>query len=265
MQSGSSPSQSRSKCQKRIIAIGVCWNSSPRGLVLRAQAVTLAQGDGRRRVRCKSKPHLLSSSTSSLSVTMGDDFLRLVSQANPAARQYHPANGGYPPSSSTSPYYNSATSTSAQLDPFFDDEDDVPDSAFGRPAAMQSKESGLPLARSGAAPAGMHVGPDGDILQDWDDEAQPPPGQRPFNGSALFPGTAAAPSQPRAKASRRQFKWRWPWKKEEEVLTGERLIALNNLSANAEYRSNYVSTSKYNAATFLPKFLFGEFIHSLNS
>ncbi|KAK7459477.1 aminophospholipid translocase [Stygiomarasmius scandens] len=35
--------------------------------------------------------------------------------------------------------------------PFFDDE---PDSAFGRPFPMHSQESSLPLARSGAPPAG---------------------------------------------------------------------------------------------------------------
>ena len=187
---------------------------------------------------------------------MSDDFLRLVSQANPAARQYQPANGGYPPSSSTSPYHQQTDS--AQLDPFFDDEDDVPDSAFGRPAAMQSKESGLPLARSGAAPAGMHIAPDGDILQDWDDEVQQPPaGSNPFNGSASFPGRGPPSSQPKAKAPRRPWKWKWPWNREETVLTGERVVALNNPAANGEFSSNYVSTSKYNAVTFVPKFLFG--------
>lgn len=185
-------------------------------------------------------------------MTMSDDFLRLVSQANPASRQYQPANGGYPPSSSS---FHHNTSDSAQLDPFFDDEDDVPDSAFGRPAAMESKESGLPLTRSAAPPAGMQMAANGDILQDWDDEVQQPPaGSHPFNGSATFPGGAPPPSQPKLKAP---WKWKWPWKREETVLAGERVIALNNSTANGEFCSNYVSTSKYNAATFLPKFFFG--------
>ena len=89
---------------------------------------------------------VLTASLSSSSLdTMSDDFVRLVSQANPASRnQYQPANAGYPPSSSPP----------QALDPFFDDDDDVPDSAFGRPPAMQSKESGLPFAGSGAPPAG---------------------------------------------------------------------------------------------------------------
>ena len=50
---------------------------------------------------------------------MSDDFVRLVSQANPATRkQYQPANTGYPPSSSPQ-----------VLDPFFDDDDDGQDDA----------------------------------------------------------------------------------------------------------------------------------------
>ncbi|KAI0820969.1 calcium transporting ATPase [Irpex lacteus] len=183
---------------------------------------------------------------------MADDFVRLVSQANPALRQYQPAGNGYPPSSSSYHTHND----SSQLDPFFDDEDDVPDSAFGRPAAMMSKESGLPLATSAAPPAGHgSIAPDGDILQDWDDV---PETQQPYAGSASFPGSSghAATS---TKPPKRRRKWKWPWKKEEEVLEGERVIALNNAAANSEYRSNYVSTSKYNAATFLPKFLFEQF------
>ena len=176
---------------------------------------------------------------------MGDDFLRLVSQANPASRQYQPANGGYPPGTSTD--------LSSQLDPFFDDEDDIPDSAFGRPPAMQSKESGLPLARAGATPAGY--GADKDILQDWDDDL-PPPAAQPYPGAPDFSGPP--PTTPREKpVAKRRRKWKWPWKREEKVLTGERLIALNNSIANDEFCSNYVSTSKYNAATFIPKFLFG--------
>lgn len=183
---------------------------------------------------------------------MSDDFVRLVSQSNPASRQqYQPANGAYPPSSSASLYHNS----SGQLDPFFDDEDDIPDSAFGRStAAMQSKESGLPLTRSAAAPAG--VAPDGDILQDWDDDDVPPPATQSFGGATHFSDPSTIPNKDRTVAKRKR-KWKWPWKKEEEILEGERLIALNNSTANSEFCSNYVSTSKYNAITFIPKFFYG--------
>lgn len=189
--------------------------------------------------------------------TMGDDFLRLVSQANPATRQYQPANNGYPPSASTAGPYTDR-SPQQLMDPFFDDEDEnIPDSAFGRPAPMQSQESDLPLARSAAPPAG--VGPSSSsngLPQGWnfdDDDFQPANGQR-------FPGPSDPKRQkPAPKSSRfKVSKWKWPWKKE-KVLTGERVVALNNSVANAEFCSNFVSTSKYNLMTFLPKFLFGEY------
>ncbi len=189
---------------------------------------------------------------------MSDDFVRLVSQANPASRQqYQPANGGYPPSSSP-PH---------AMDPFFDDDDDVPDSAFGRPAAMQSKESGLPLARSGAPPAGFGnsqlslpttIPPDS---WSFDDDQ---PSSKPFTGSASFPGPSGSGSAPQKhkRAPSKSFKKRlgdikWPWQRKEKVLTGNRVIALNNPEANAEFCNNYVSTSKYNLASFVPKFLLG--------
>ncbi|PPR02401.1 hypothetical protein CVT26_011369 [Gymnopilus dilepis] len=187
---------------------------------------------------------------------MSEDFLRLVSQANPATRQYQPANNGYPPHGTAGPYSDNSPQL---MDPFFDDEDEnVPDSAFGRPAPMHSQESGLPLARSAAPPAG--VGPSSStngLPQGWnfdDDDFQPSNGQ-------AFPGRSKpSTSQPiTSKLSRfKSRKWKWPWEKE-KVLTGERVIALNNSLANAEFSSNFVSTSKYNLATFLPKFLYEQF------
>ncbi|KAL0956262.1 hypothetical protein HGRIS_002416 [Hohenbuehelia grisea] len=191
---------------------------------------------------------------------MSDDFMRLVSQANPAARQYQPANNGYPPPSSTAPYPDNSPQL---LDPFFDDDDEnVPDSAFGRPAPMQSQESGLPLARSAAPPAGVGASapplPASGAPQGWDfdDDDLQPPGNS-FAGSSAFPGT---PNTPKSNISSRarNWKWRWPWAKEVE-LTGERVIVLNNAAANAHYASNFVSTSKYNLVTFVPKFLAEQF------
>ncbi|KAL4252396.1 Phospholipid-transporting ATPase [Abortiporus biennis] len=193
---------------------------------------------------------------------MSDDFVRLVSQANPAMRQqYQPANNGYPPSTSLQPPTQYSNNQSGQLDPFFDDDDEVmPDSAFAsRHDAMQSQESGLPLARNAALPAGhgsnlgdksqLSLPPHQDIISDWDeDNTAAPASSTPFSG---FPG------EKKPKSGRWKFKW--PWKKEEKEMTGERLIALNNSTANADFCSNYVSTSKYNAITFVPKFLFEQF------
>ncbi|KAI0687946.1 phospholipid-translocating P-type ATPase [Cerioporus squamosus] len=185
---------------------------------------------------------------------MSDDFVRLVSQANPASRtQYQPANTGYPPSGSSPPQ---------ALDPFFDDDDDLPDSAFGRPPAMQSKESGLPLARSGAPPAGLGnsqlslpttIQPD---QWSFDDDQ---PSSKPFQGSASFPGPSNNRTHQRKPSKSLKRRWRWPWDRKEQVLTGNRVVALNNPGANGDFCNNYVSTSKYNLATFVPKFLFEQF------
>lgn len=185
---------------------------------------------------------------------MSDDFLRLVSQANPAAntKQYQPANG-YPPAAQYAD-----NSNSSPMDPFFDDDDDnVPDSAFGRSLPMQSQESGFPLTRAAVPPAGS--GPSktslGDgIPQGWnfdDDDFQP---------SNSFPGpsTNSIPATTSHSSRKRRGRWKWPWQKD-KVLTGERIISLNNPDANFEYCSNFVSTSKYNVVTFIPKFLAGEF------
>ncbi|KIK68995.1 hypothetical protein GYMLUDRAFT_35032 [Collybiopsis luxurians FD-317 M1] len=125
---------------------------------------------------------------------------------------------------------------------------------------MQSQESGLPLARSAAPPAGISKSSLGDgVPQGWnfdDDDLQAPNQQRPFQGSRSFPGTSSS-EKPKSKAPRKRT-WRWPWQKE-RVLEGERVIALNNRPANVEFVSNYVSTSKYNMLTFVPKFLTEQF------
>ncbi|KIJ35421.1 hypothetical protein M422DRAFT_262385 [Sphaerobolus stellatus SS14] len=200
---------------------------------------------------------------------MADDFHRLVSQSNPASSsQYRPA---YSPSAAT------PTTANQGLDPFFDDDNDLemtspapphgnggynthkddllgtdlpPDSAFASNyKAMHSTESGLPLSKHTAPPAGHGV------LQGWnfdDTELVLPT----YEGTTAFPGA----NDPRAQMTKKQKplrkKFKLPWQKEQEK-TGERVIALNDEHVNlAEgYCSNYVSTSKYNIATFLPKFL----------
>jgi phospholipid-transporting ATPase len=67
---------------------------------------------------------------------MSNDFAHLVSRANPATRQYQPASSGYPLSHSNfdSPY---AHPSPQAMGPFFDNEGDMTDSAFGHPPAIQ--------------------------------------------------------------------------------------------------------------------------------
>ncbi|KZV75965.1 aminophospholipid-transporting P-type ATPase [Peniophora sp. CONT] len=180
---------------------------------------------------------------------MSDDFVRLVSQANPASG----SNGGYARAGTGG---GTAYPPSQQLmDPFFDDEDE-PDSAFGPGtrgvnAGMQSKESfGAPLKSNAAPMAGASQSKVslGGQPQGWnfdDDEVAVP----------TLP-TVAPHAQKPAKKKRRNVKW--PWTKEEK-LEGERVVALNTPGAGAEFIHNGVSTSKYNVATFGPKFLFEQF------
>ncbi|KAF7362154.1 Phospholipid-transporting ATPase [Mycena venus] len=189
---------------------------------------------------------------------MSDDFLRLVSQANPAARQYQPANG-YPPASVSTPSY--ADHSPQLMDPFFDDDEDVPDSAFGRPppGPMDSQASGLPLTRNAVPPAGSGPSRSGEgVPQGWnfDDDDFRPAGQPAFAGSGSFNGTA--PNSKTKPVPSPKRKWKWPWQKEKAQI-GDRVIALNNASANVDYCSNFVSTSKYNVASFLIKFLTEQF------
>ena len=171
---------------------------------------------------------------------MSDDFVRLVSQANPANNQYQQTSTGYPPKSSRD----------QQLDPFFDDEDDDgPDSAFSRPSPMpmHSQSSGINLTKNAALPAGAS--------QPWSFDDEDPHQTHP--GSTLPSPSGSTLNEKKRKRRIPQIKWEWPWKKKEQVLAGERTIALNNPSTNDGYCSNYVTTSKYNMATFLPKFLLG--------
>ncbi|TFY79586.1 hypothetical protein EWM64_g4423 [Hericium alpestre] len=186
---------------------------------------------------------------------MSDDFVRLVSQANPAlshSNRYQPANNGYPPANS--PYGQHVSPQ--PLDPFFDDDDDVPDSAFGPLPPMQSKESGLHLTANAAPPAGsskLSLPTDG-IPQGWsfdDEDVRLPklPSQQPLRPAQKRKGILGRV---------RKAKWKWPWAKEQE-LVGERIIAFNSPEANSDFLSNYVSTTKYNLVTFVPKFLFEQF------
>ena len=116
---------------------------------------------------------------------------------------------------------------------------------------------GLNILKNSTRNAAPHAGTTQQDMLQWDDYTpQDSHTSQPFAGSASFPGPPPSKSQEKAFKPPAK-KWKWPWAKQEEQLEGERIIALNNPAANSAYCSNYVSTSKYNIATFLPKFLFG--------
>ena len=128
--------------------------------------------------------------------------------------------------------------------------------------APDSMDADIPLAQSGAMPAGSSLGaspmypstPGG--VQGWtgfdeDDEEQ----------LAIGTGSASAAKQ---KGKR---KARDCWEAvltmtgiKKKALTGERTIHIGDQSKNtaSSFINNYVSTSKYNLITFLPKFFFGQ-------
>jgi phospholipid-transporting ATPase len=167
------------------------------------------------------------------------DFNTLVSRVNPAAQYQAPINHGYPPNG------DSERQNIFLIDDDLDEDDktftnETPRASF-KPAGMVSTESGLPLSKNAAPVAGTS----------WmDDEPE-----------LELPRHTKEPLRQRFK---QQWKWRWPWQKE-EVLEGDRVIEVNDEQANhlLGFDSNYVSTSKYNPVTFIPKFLLGMLYSSM--
>jgi phospholipid-transporting ATPase len=174
-----------------------------------------------------------------------DDFARLVSRANPAASrgQYlQPGTAGAP------------SAADYAMDPFFEDEDEsatTPNYPQSMRTAGTPTDSvpNLPLTSNAVPPAGVRQGASATSLpQGWDFQD---------DAVALPPPAVATPlSKPQKKSWKR--KWKWPWEKDTQ-LEGEREIYLNDTPRNdvQNFTSNYVSTSKYNMATFVPKFLTG--------
>ncbi|KAG8901247.1 hypothetical protein FRB99_005456 [Tulasnella sp. 403] len=203
-----------------------------------------------------------------------DDFASLVSRANPAAQQHAYNQAG--PSSSYPPHQPAPVpnvTPQYELDPFFDDEDDqaTPQASATRfnhiqhPTNPQNAVTlidepldstpDLPLAKSAAPPAGTSTftlgeGPQKSWTFDDDDASS-----HRSHGARGLPPPKNTPIRSRLRRT-----WKWPWEKA-KVLAPERKIWLNDRASNETegYCSNYVSTTKYNLVTFLPKFLAEQF------
>ena len=210
-----------------------------------------------------------------MSYNHNDDFANLVSRANPAAQQpsyRQPSSNNnsssYPPQQpGPAPSINSGQYA---LDPFFDDEDELQtphanSTSFNTASAAGSSRqpatllddplestADLPLTKAAVPPAGTNFSLGESSSKQWmfDDDDAPEPTR--FDGRGLPPSNTPV----RTKV-RRNFQWPWAKKK---ILAPERKIWLNDTASNdAEgYCSNYVSTTKYNLITFVPKFLGGE-------
>jgi phospholipid-transporting ATPase len=180
------------------------------------------------------------------------DFNALVARANPAAAQYQPTRThNYPPDSD-----------SRQEIFLIDDDDEEKDFGLGGPghspvqpgasfrqapmASMNSMNSTSPLAANAQQPAGTSMNDGGSSWLDDDAELEELPQQRQ--------------KEKLGKRLKERFKFQMPWNKEEKF-EGERIILLNDEVGNhaQKFPNNYVSTSKYNVVTFIPKFLAEQF------
>jgi phospholipid-transporting ATPase len=111
----------------------------------------------------------------------------------------------------------------------------------------------LPLTQTGVAPAGLMTTPP--------IEGAPPPAQADTHAPSNPPADDAGSGH-----SRDSSRWNFPSfhfgrAPVDPATLGPRIIHLNDVPANAaqKFMNNHVSTAKYNAATFLPKFLFEQF------
>jgi phospholipid-transporting ATPase len=227
---------------------------------------------------------------------MSSDFERLVSSANPAAaRAYQPSSGvARPPRASLdknpfliddfdedddaitpdSRFHGPAQQASSSQAAYGSQRPNPAMNPLEDPIDAYGASNSLARGLSTTSKRSVHGSgqPEGWIF-DADTPSNNPStlmvnrNGSAFDGSKLFNGTINESSeglrvggQQRRKRSVFSFKktWKWPWEKE-KVLMGERIIFLNDEGANADsgFVSNYVSTSKYNMATFLPKFLYG--------
>jgi hypothetical protein len=131
------------------------------------------------------------------------------------------------------------------------------------PSGFQDSDiSQIPFRSRGAPPAGTSDPPAAaasssrGVLKIWtfdEDNVFQSPSSNDLGMSPAVSGTSLPTAGPR-RGKRR--KWRWPWQ-EEPRPTGDRIVALNDETRNADYLSNAVSMSKYNLLTFVPKFFTG--------
>ncbi|WVF71294.1 hypothetical protein IAT40_006097 [Kwoniella sp. CBS 6097] len=230
----------------------------------------------------------------------GDDEPNLFSPAT--ATPYSQGGRNVPGSSGSAaggPGQHRGPQQGYALDPFFDDDDEYgqPSSAGGYMAPQSSStvnvsrpfgrsdpslmESSMPLAQSGAVPAGF-AGPSDDK------QYHPSSSSKPYGASgdpfeddeqpSAYQFTSTGPySQPRRSRWQKikdDYLTDVDWTFGVNALLGRRgrfdgvprEIALNDPEANRVkgFEKNSVTTGKYGPITFLPKFLFAEFSRSAN-
>ncbi|KAK5174615.1 aminophospholipid translocase [Saxophila tyrrhenica] len=138
------------------------------------------------------------------------------------------------------------------------DEDNVPGLPLNNKANHRSRNSILSLGGgiTGRMKNALGMGPDYSEM----DLPLTEQGVHRMDSDSTSPDQQAAVKKRKTPGS--TFKFGIPGRNKVDPATlGPRIIHLNNPPANAtnKYVDNHVSTTKYNAATFLPKFLFEQF------
>lgn len=137
---------------------------------------------------------------------------------------------------------------------------------YGRPAYDRNGGSAYsgnaPLTSNAQVPAGHGMGQIGEtgrpVQQSGmlDDDEEIIAARTKMSKKKAAPGVGIAETVKEAiKEAKRRMKGG------HKMYTGERMIHINNQPLNdaSKFCNNYVSTSKYNLVTFLPKFFIGEF------
>jgi phospholipid-transporting ATPase len=200
-----------------------------------------------------------------------DDFVGGSETTHPSVK--NPALGGVPGSAPLRPPYMadanrnySQTSGLGNYQRYADDLDDLPSEAQSYYQHGGSSVRGdEPAGRDNARNRNSILSLGGGLLGRAKNMLGMGEGYSEMDLPLTEPGRSpSGPPQPpeqQPKSNKFNFKFGFGRGKPDPSTLGPRIIHLNNPPANAvnKYISNHVSTAKYNAATFLPKFLFEQF------
>ncbi|KAH8909830.1 phospholipid-translocating P-type ATPase [Coniochaeta sp. PMI_546] len=208
-----------------------------------------------------------------------DDFVGAGQTTHPSAKAGFGAPAGSPLPPSNAPYLTTAdrqysqTSDLGNFQRYADDFDDYPEDS----QSYYQHGGGVPgpttPGRDTARKRNSVLGLGGGLLgraknmlgmgQGYSEMDLPltEPGGRDRSGTNRTDSNLSGQPKQAKKFDMGSFKFGFGRGKVDPATLGPRIIHLNNPPANSanKYANNYISTTKYNAVTFLPKFLFEQF------
>lgn len=208
-----------------------------------------------------------------------DDFVGASPTTHPSARSGYGAPAGSPLPPVNAPYLNpvdrqySQTSDLGNFQRYADDFDDYPEESQSYYQHGGSIPAGATSGRDTARKRNSVLGLGGGLLgrakdmlgmgQGYSEMDLPltEPAGRDRSDTARTGSNLPAQPKQAGKFDMGSFKFGFGRGKVDPATLGPRIIHLNNPPANSanKYANNYISTTKYNAVTFLPKFLFEQF------